>query len=93
MAGQVEFSQSTGTVAHVGQDGVGLYQARVVRQGLKACKNGMRLNRAYTPTNLMAMVLQITGKKFKLKQYDEAIAAMDAHISAAEAAVPVVVRA
>jgi hypothetical protein len=66
--------------------GIAIYQALVVKQGLKACKIGMRVNRAYTPTNLMAMVYKITGTKFKLKQYDEAIAAVDAWVEQQKAA-------
>lgn len=54
-----------------------IYQALVVKQGLKACKIGMRLNTRYTPTNLFNMVHKITGKKFKRGQYDEAIAAIE----------------
>lgn len=57
-----------------------LYQALVVKQGLKACKIGMRLNRAYTPKNLFAMVEKITGKSFKRGQYDEAISALQSWI-------------
>jgi hypothetical protein len=66
--------------------GIAIYQALAIKQGLKACKIGMRVNRAYTPTNLMAMVLKITGKKFKLKQYDEAIAAIEAWVEQQRAA-------
>ena len=61
-------------------DGISRYQALCVLQGLKACKIGMRLNTAYTPKNLMAMVKKITGKQFKLRQYDLAIAAMKEHL-------------
>ena len=71
-------------------DAIKIYQAKVVRQGLKACKIGLRLNRAYTPTNLMNMVTKITGKKFTRGKYDEAISAMDAWIAAADASIPIV---
>lgn len=57
------------------------YQALVVKQGLKALKIGMRLNRAYTPKNLMAMTTQITGRTFKARDYDGAIAALEEILS------------
>lgn len=65
-----------GTVIFTG-DAVAIYQAMAVRQGLKACKIGMRLNIAYTPKNLMSMVTKITGKTFTRGKYDEAISAVD----------------
>lgn len=55
---------------------ISLYQALVVRQGLKACKIGMRVNRAYTPANLMRAVTRITGKKHKARDYDGALASL-----------------
>lgn len=61
--------------------GVTVYQALAVKQGLRACKIGMRVNRAYTPTNLMAMVHKITGSKHKRGDYDGAIKALEAWIS------------
>lgn len=57
--------------------GITVYQALAVKQGLKACKIGMRVNRAYTPTNLMAMVQKITGKKHKRGDYDGAISSVE----------------
>lgn len=54
------------------------YQTLVVKQGLKACKIGLRVNRAYTPKNLRAMTEKITGKKFKARDYDGMIAALEA---------------
>lgn len=55
-----------------------VYQIIVVRQGLKACKLGMRLNRAYTPKNLKRTTENLTGLKFKGYPYDEMIAALNA---------------
>ena len=54
------------------------YQTLVVRKGLQACKKGYRLNTAYTPTNLRKMTEHITGKKFKARDYDGMIAALNA---------------
>jgi hypothetical protein len=53
------------------------YQMLAVKQGLKACKIGMRVNRAYTPTNLRLMTENFTGKKFKSRDYDGMIAAIE----------------
>jgi hypothetical protein len=60
--------------------GIARYQAIVVRQGLKACKIGLRVNRAYTPKNLIAMTTKITGQKFAARDYDGAIAALTTYI-------------
>ena len=57
-------------------EGIQRYQALVARQGLKAIKVGMRVNTSYTPKNCMAMASKLTGKKFKARDYDGAIAAL-----------------
>lgn len=62
--------------------GITHYQMLVVKQGLKACKIGMRVNRAYTPTNLKKMTEQITGQRFKARDYDGMIAALEVRIAA-----------
>lgn len=41
-----------------------LYQALVVRRGLQACQIGLRLNSAYTPTNLTRTASRFTGEKY-----------------------------
>lgn len=58
------------------------YQMIVVKQGLKAIKIGLRVNRAYTPKNLRAMTERITGKKFKARDYDGMIAALEEKLNA-----------
>lgn len=55
-------------------------EAIVAKAGLKAIKQGMRLNRAYTPTNCRIMAERFTGKKFKSRDYDGMIAAIDAKL-------------
>lgn len=59
-------------------EGISRYQLLVVKQGLKACKIGLRVNRAYTPANLRRVTEQLTGKKFKARDYDGMIAAIEA---------------
>jgi len=61
------------------------YQVLVVRQGLRACKRGFRLNTAYTPKNLRAMTEKITGhRNFRARDYDGMIAALDQWLAAQE---------
>lgn len=62
--------------------GVRKFQAIAIKGGLKACKIGMRVNRAYTPANCMKMATQITGHKFKARDYDGTIAALEQFIAA-----------
>ena len=54
-----------------------IYQVIAVKHGLKACKVGMRLNKAYTPKNLKLMTEKITGQKFKARDYDGMIEALE----------------
>lgn len=58
-------------------DGITCYQMLAVKHGLKAIKIGLRLNRAYTPTNLRKMTEKLTGRKFKARDYDGMIAALE----------------
>lgn len=62
-------------------EGITRYQVIVVKQGLKACKRGMRLNRAYTPKNLRALTERFVGRKFKARDYDGMIAAIDEELA------------
>lgn len=55
--------------------------AIAARAGLKAIKLGMRLNTAYTPKHCMAMASRVTGKAFKARDYDGAIATLDAYLA------------
>lgn len=49
---------------------VNVYGAIVVAKGLEVyAKTGMKVNRAYTPANMMKMATQVTGKKFKARDY------------------------
>lgn len=59
-------------------------QAVAAKHGLKAIKLGMRLNRAYTPANCRRVAEQFTGKKFKARDYDGMIAAINAKLKETE---------
>lgn len=50
--------------------------AIAAKHGLKAIKIGMRANRAYTPTRCRQVAEEFTGKKFKPRDYDGMIAAI-----------------
>jgi hypothetical protein len=54
-----------------------VYQILVIKQGLKACKVGIRLNKSYTPKHLRRMTERLTGKTFKSRDYDSMIAAIE----------------
>ena len=61
-----------------------LYVAVAVKHGLKLyAATGMKPNRAWTPTAMLAKASEITGQRFKRGQYAEAIAALDAYLDAA----------
>lgn len=77
-----------GAVIYTG-DATRLFQAKAIRAGLRACKIGMRVNRAYTPSACLRTAGNIVGKTFKRGQYDEAIVALDEWINACVASMPV----
>ena len=54
--------------------------AIAAKHGLKAIKIGMRLNRAYTPANCRQVAENVSGKKFKARDYDGMIAALEAFL-------------
>lgn len=58
-------------------DGVAAYQAAVIASALRAyARTGMKMNRAYTPKAMMAKAAEITGKKFKARDYEGAAKAL-----------------
>lgn len=60
-------------------DGVRVYQALAVARGLDFyAEHKMRINKAYTPKNMLATASAITGKSFKRNQLREAAAALRA---------------
>ena len=54
--------------------------AVAAKHGLKAIKIGMRLNTAYTPKRCREVAEQFTGKKFKARDYDGMIDAINAKL-------------
>lgn len=57
------------------------YQALVIRRALLFyVKTGQRVNRNYTPSNMVRMATQITGKTFKPRDYLGAAEALQAWV-------------
>lgn len=53
------------------------YQAIVIASALDLYrKTGMKANRAYTPSAMMKAASQITGRKFKARDYETAAIAL-----------------
>lgn len=65
-----------------GQAGVNTFVAISLKSAIKLyARTGMKANRAYTPKNMLAKASEITGKAFKARDYDGAIAALEAWIA------------
>lgn len=63
---------------------IDIYQAATVRSALKmhiATGGRMRLSRNANPTHLMKLAAQITGRKFKARDYATAMTALDQWIT------------
>jgi hypothetical protein len=61
----------------VGAPGVSTYQAMVLKSALNMYAScGMRPNRMWTPTRMLALAGSITGQKFKRGKYTEAAEAL-----------------
>jgi hypothetical protein len=60
-----------------GPAAVSVFQATIIAHALEFyAKTGMKVNRAYTPANMMRTASSITGKKFKSRAYLEAAHAL-----------------
>lgn len=67
----------SGAVVFSGRDAVEVFRARTIASALRLyAKTGMKANRAYTPSNMLAAATQITGQKFKRGQYEQAAQAL-----------------
>lgn len=63
-----------------------VYQAITIKAGLRLyMKTGMKPNRMWTPSAMMRTASNITGKKFKARDYQGAIDALEALLQEAEA--------
>lgn len=87
MNSRIEYRNST--TGFIGPDAVAFYRATVIAGGLRLyAKTGMQPNRAYTPSAMMRVAAEITGKKFKARDYLGAADALKEWAEAAKAALP-----
>jgi hypothetical protein len=56
------------------------YQALAIAKALELyAATGIKVNRAYTPKNMLAMAAKLTGQKYKARDYLQAAAALRAY--------------
>lgn len=68
---------SSGAVVCSGRAAVDVFRAKTLATALRLyAKTGMKVNRAYTPTNMLATATAITGEKFKRGQFEQAAEAL-----------------
>jgi len=66
-----------------GTAGVNTFRAITLKSGLALyAKTGMKPNRMWSPKNMMALASEITGKKFKARDYQGAVDALAQWIEA-----------
>lgn len=64
-----------------GPEQVNVFRAITMKHALQLyAKTGMKANRAYTPTAMLAVATEYTGKKYKRGQYDLAAQDLDTWI-------------
>ena len=82
---------SDGGIVFAGQKSTSIYQACVIRQGLRLyAATGMKHSSHVGPTKLMEIAARITGKTYKRGRYLEAAADLDEWIDAARRDVEIV---
>jgi hypothetical protein len=64
-------------MSFTGRPAVSVFQCKVIASALRLyASTGMKVNRAYTPTNMLRTASALTGKTFKRGQYEEAAVAL-----------------
>lgn len=82
-----------GGAMFAGSDGVRLYTAIALKTALNSyARCGLRMNRTWTPTAMLAKAGEICGKKYKRGEYQAAAADLDKWILAMQSALPIEVR-
>ena len=80
----------SGGITLAGPDAVNLYRAAMLKSGLAMyAKSKMLLTRAMTPSAMLAMATQYTGKTYKRGQYAQAAQDVDVWVQTMRAALPV----
>jgi hypothetical protein len=70
MTQQSYIEHHASATSFVGPAAVAIYRATVIESALRLyAKSGLRVNRAYTPAAMMRVAAEITGKKFKARDY------------------------
>ncbi len=65
-----EITSGEGGTTFAGPLAVNVYRATVIASALRLyAQTGMKANRAYTPSNMLAAATQITGKTYKRGHY------------------------
>jgi hypothetical protein len=79
-----------GHTTFVGPDATLLFAAAALRSAINLyVKTGLKANRAYTPSNMLAAASRITGKPYKRGGLKRASADLDLWIDAMKAAMPI----
>ena len=77
--------------SYVGPEATEAFRAIAIAQALKLyAKTGMKVNRAYTPTRMLAVASSMTGKTYKRGQYAQAGEDLQNWADAIKAKLPVV---
>jgi len=77
-------------ITFAGPDAVALYQAIAVRSGINLyAKTGMKPNRMWTPTAMLATAGRICGKTYRRGEYARADADLTVWIETMKSALPV----
>lgn len=83
---------NAGGTSLVGPDAVALFRAVTIASGLRLyAKTGIKPNRSWTPTAMLAAATGITGKPYKRGQFLIAADDVDLWASTMKAALPVIV--
>lgn len=68
---------NNGAIMCSGEAAVQVFRAKTIATALRLyAKTGMKVNRAYTPTNMLTTATAITGQKFKRGQFEQAAQAL-----------------
>jgi len=70
MSDESYISKGPGGMTFAGPRGVALYRATVIKHALLFYdRTGMKVNKAYTPKNMMKAASEITGHTYKPREY------------------------
>jgi hypothetical protein len=82
---------NAGSTAYVGPDAVSLFRAITLRSGLRLYRaTGLKPNRSYTPTAMLTVASEYTGRRYKRGQFEQAENDLTVWIETMKAAMPIV---